>query len=428
MWRFEMGSILEKVIQINRKHSELHKDKTYNIFSVLQIQSKEVLTCRMIADFLNPRGAHGSGTEYLKLFLNNILGINEIDDNDLKWAVVTAEYVIDEERRIDIVIEVCKHFIPIEVKIYAGEQQSQCYDYYKFAREKDINAKVYYLTIDGHSPTEYSTSGSGGKIPESDIVCLSFKQDILNWLKSCKTVDNSEMLSILNQFIQSIENLVGYNSERMTEMISDEIIKSDESLRAGIQIADSISVAKAKVMYLMFEEFEKQLEAVAIKNNWSREHIFNWYEYKDMANENFYKEYSTYPGINYVVNNAKLNNGYQLWFRIEVENNLFAGFCVFNPNAHSENGKGEQVNAFDDDTKTTLNTYLNTAENEHSEWWATWWYLPTGEKKPKDSVPNFKTMNDFAISLADDNKRKAFVKECIEQIETTVKRVFLRHS
>jgi hypothetical protein len=284
-----MDSILERVIQINREHSELHKSKAYNIFSVLQIQSKEVLTCRMIADLLNPRGEHGAGVEYLKLFLHNVLEINEIADDDLKWAVVTVEYVIDEERRIDIVIEVCKRFIPIEVKIYAGEQKSQCYDYYEFASRKDTNAKVYYLTIDGHMPTEYSTSGAGGKILESDIVCLSFKQDILKWLRSCKAVGNPEMASILTQFIESIENLVGYNKERLVEMVSDEIIMSEEGLRAGIQIADSINVAKAKVMYRLFEEFEKQLEAVAIKNNWSRESVFNWYEYKDMADEAFYK-------------------------------------------------------------------------------------------------------------------------------------------
>jgi hypothetical protein len=420
-----MDSILERVIQINKEHSELYKNKSYNIFSVLQIQSKEVLTCRMIADLLNPRGEHGSGAEYLKLFLNNILGINEVADDDIKLSVVTAEYVIDDERRIDIVIEVGKFFIPIEVKIYACEQQSQCYDYYEFARRKDTNAKVYYLTIDGHLPTEYSTSGAYGKISKSNIVCLSFKEDILKWLRNCKTVGNTEMVSILDQFIESIETLVGYKGEGLVKMVSDEIIKSEESLRAGIQIADSINVAKAKVMYLLFEELEKHLEVVAIKNNWSRESSFNWYEYKDMATESFYKEYSTYPGINYVVNNASLNNGYQLWFRIEVENNLFAGFCVFNPNAHSENGEGNQVNIFDDDTKTALNTYLNTVENEHSEWWATWWYLPTGEKKPKDSVPNFKTMNEAAISLADDNKRKAFVAECIEQIENAIKRVCL---
>ena len=53
------------------------KTKDYNIFSVLQIQSKEVLICRMIADLLNPRGQHGAGAEYLKIFLRDCLGMKK---------------------------------------------------------------------------------------------------------------------------------------------------------------------------------------------------------------------------------------------------------------------------------------------------------------------------------------------------------------
>ena len=51
------------------EQAKVLKTKDYNIFSVLQIQSKEVLICRMIADLLNPRGQHGAGAEYLKIFL-----------------------------------------------------------------------------------------------------------------------------------------------------------------------------------------------------------------------------------------------------------------------------------------------------------------------------------------------------------------------
>ena len=35
-------------------------------------------------------------------------------------------------------------------------------------------------------------------------------------------------------------------------------------------------------------------------------------------------------------------DGKQLWFRVEVEHRLFAGFCVFDPNAESEEGHGDQ--------------------------------------------------------------------------------------
>ena len=61
------------------KEENLLKTKDYNIFSVLQIQSKEVLICRMIADLLNPRGQHGAGAEYLKIFLRDCLGMEKMD-------------------------------------------------------------------------------------------------------------------------------------------------------------------------------------------------------------------------------------------------------------------------------------------------------------------------------------------------------------
>jgi hypothetical protein len=50
-------------------------------------------------------------------------------------------------------------------------------------------------------------------------------------------------------------------------MVIDELLVSGDSLRAGMQIADSVNAAKAKLIYLVFEEFEKQLAGVAEKNH-----------------------------------------------------------------------------------------------------------------------------------------------------------------
>ena len=47
-----------------------------------------------------------------------------MDTKLVDQAIVTAEYAIDDERRIDIVIEIGSHFLPIEVKIYAADQKS----------------------------------------------------------------------------------------------------------------------------------------------------------------------------------------------------------------------------------------------------------------------------------------------------------------
>lgn len=413
---WDRGDMMEKIVESVKQINEaMRKEKSYNIFSVLQIQAKEVLTCRMIADLLNPRGQHGSGAAYLKLFLQNVLQV-DVPEESLEQAVITTEYEIGNERRIDIVIEVDEFFLPIEVKIYAGEQKSQCHDYYYFAKRKDHKAKVYYLTLDGHFPSEYSTVGENGAVPVSDIVCLSFGKDILGWLGTCKTVGNPQMQSILDQFMESVETVGGYRNERLVNMVSEELVQSEETLKAGIQIADSINTAKAKVLYRLFQEFEEQLEPVARKNHWSREQTKNWYEYRDMANAEYYKyTYSTFPGINYVVNDVKLNNGYQLWFRVEVEHRLYAGFCVFDPNG--QEGAGAQVDLFDKATREAVNTYLRVSECDQDYWWADWWYLPGGGKRETEDVPDFKEMNDAAIALTDERKRKEFVAECIRQTE-----------
>ena len=230
------------------------------------------------------------------------------------------------------------------------------------------------------------------------------------------------MIPILEQFIQNIEQISGYTSERVRNMVIDELLVSGDSLRAGMQIADSVNAAKAKLIYLVFEEFEKQLAGVAERNHWTREKKSNWYEYKEQADEFFYKWNTTYPGINYIVNDAQMPDGKQLWFRVEVEHRLFAGFCVFDPNAESEEGHGDQVDEYDAATVKAVGHYLKISAADHNDWWATWWYLPAGEQKPNDSVPNFKIMNDAAIALADKECRSEFVSLCVRNIEEMVEK------
>ena len=67
--------------------------------------------------------------------------------------------------------------------------------------------------------------------------------------------------------------------------------------------------------------------------------------------------------------------------------------------------------------------YLKISAADHKDWWATRWYLPAGEQKPNDSVPNFKIMNDAAIALADKECRSEFVSLCVRNIEEMVERV-----
>ena len=121
-------------IHTNCKNIPFHKKlSAYNIFDVLEIQSREVIMCRFLTDLLNPEGMHGCGIRFLKSFIRDVLKMDPVSDTLLLHTEVVKEYPIDKERRIDIFIRNAEYQIPIEVKIYAGEQEEQCSDYFEMA-------------------------------------------------------------------------------------------------------------------------------------------------------------------------------------------------------------------------------------------------------------------------------------------------------
>lgn len=291
--------VLKSVIEME-KDRKSNPDNAYNIFSVLGIQGKEVLTCRFLADLLNPRGKHGQGELFLQLFLQDVLGLTINSCEELKHAIVTTEYVIDEERRIDIAIEIGQRFIPIEVKIYAVERSHQCYDYYTFARLKDEQAIVIYLTLSGNKPSSYSRKSGEKSVPEEDIICISFENHIKRWCEKCKLISNSQTQSILSQYLNTIEQITGVIDKEFMEILARDLVSSAEKLKAGKRISDSIKLAQIMVMKAVMDEFVVQMEPLQAKYHLEREKKFKWYEYPQCADLSFYAAYSTYPGINYI--------------------------------------------------------------------------------------------------------------------------------
>ena len=114
----------------------------------------------------------------------------------------------------------------------------------------------------------------------------------------------------------------------------------------------------------------------------------------------------------------------QLWFRIEVDYNLFAGIFLFDTKRENEFSIGSQLDVAS--VKDSLHEYLNLDEAQYEWWWVRYWYLPTAygsTKLEKDKIPNFKEMNDAAIVLSDSDTRKKFVEECISIIDRELHRL-----
>jgi hypothetical protein len=264
------------------KRYEVQWQKTgekYNIFTVAKIAHKEPIMCRVLADLMNPQGKHGQGSRYLELFWETISP--NLPALDFEHTRVTTEYVIGEKRRIDIAFEDGKVFVPIEVKIWAGDQKKQLADYFAFAKTKNRNnhIPVLYLTVDGHEPSDFSKDGIG----EKDYVKLSFKDDIMSWLESCaRENENTPATTIpvrenLKQLIAAIKSLCGKSEdEKMENEIFELITKGEENYKAAKFLAEAynsidnkiIEIFKNKMWEMLQQRIHEECECDQEEGTW----------------------------------------------------------------------------------------------------------------------------------------------------------------
>lgn len=391
----------------------------YNIFNVLNINEKEVVMCRFLADLLNPEGQHGCGILFLKSFLEEILKEYRMSDTILTCTEVKKEFVIDNGRRVDIVIRNNCFLIPIEVKIYADEQEGQCFDYYEIAK----NAPIVYLTRFGDVPSEYSRKKKGGTdiLSLDNIQCISWADDICDWLTKLLAQLNDPIKSIIMQYIDAIHIVADKREKKAMKKSLEVLFESTDYFRAGIQIEKSMKTAKLRLMRSMFDDFKEEMEGVTSKYGLELEKDAHYYSYDEKRHEKFYDCYSTYPGLNYVVKKAKFQkSSLQMWFRVEVEDKLFAGISLFDIEAIPEDGnlKGCQVNDITPQIIDEAVQYLNRDIINPWEWWFTRCY-PNGKRQDAyyEDVPDFKNMNECVVSLVDNQKRKEYVKNAVKVFE-----------
>lgn len=428
-------TILQDVYSIIDFHEKQDiKKKKYNIFKVLEMTDREVMMCRVLTDFLNPQGAHGKGNKYLRIFLRDILKREDYDEICAD-AHVYKEYVIAKDRRIDIVIEAANAFIPIEVKIHAGDQKAQCYDYYDYAQRKDIHSKVIYLTKSGKMPSEDSLScedkSEGMKVvPEGGIQCISFADDICRFMKLIIDSEQDTVIrEIACEYLDAINSFIMFSDEELKMDIVEELCKNEQNFKSMLLIEQVTRQAKTRLLMDLMKEMEGEFDLVMEQCNLKKETNFHYYEYQTDTAECFYDQKgSTYPGLNYVFQDITLPYGMQLWFRIEIDNNLCAGLCLFDTEKMSEVDLKDQSDDRLKEVLFILQKLICVKKQNFAGWWLKWWYLPSAkdsERLVDRSVPNFKDMNEAVIALADREKRTQFVKQCVKVILDELKKIVL---
>ncbi|MBS1641071.1 MAG: PD-(D/E)XK nuclease family protein [Bacteroidetes bacterium] len=258
--------LLNNISIISRKYEEIAKTtgENFNVFKILNLTTNETRThSAFLAELLNPKGTHGLGNIMLKHFKEII----EFTDLDLETASIHIERGIgyvsqdySEGGRIDIIIKDNKgNGVIIENKIYAGDQYKQLERYNDYARKKYKKWKLLYLTLDGKLANTSLENGN-------DYTCISYKNDITEWLEKCKKEAASFPLlrETIAQYLVLIKNLTNQSiNKKMENEIVEYIIANGNNVKGSFEITNSLE----KIKQALLRKFAKQLEDKIIKYN-----------------------------------------------------------------------------------------------------------------------------------------------------------------
>ena len=292
-----MISLLHKVNQLVQEEKILKKEKerrgeNYNIFEVMHAQRDEVYThSAIIASLLNPKWNHGCNSTFLKIFVDHLkesLPIVDFSlDTDLEKCHVYVEYNIgnissgnESGGRIDIIIQSEKRdkAIIIENKIYADDQKKQLYRYKNYAQTHYKSYIILYLTLDGHVPSNDSTSGDMFSMEEGkDFFCIDYKSFIRDWLISCKekAASSPVVRETITQYYNLILKLTNQDMESSTkEKLVDLLAANKDNITAMLKISSVCNDTLNKVCDTKLREQiqkianELEMDCTCSSTNW----------------------------------------------------------------------------------------------------------------------------------------------------------------
>lgn len=253
-----LEAVKEKLAQ--RNSGQEKAGNLFNVFEITGVEEKEVRVCAFLCELLNPKGKHGQGILFLRSFLEAVLKQPGYSDEELWEAAVRREVFIDQDRRIDLLIQIAEHLFPIEVKLYAADQPGQCEAYYRYCCRQDKNTLLYFLTLDGHRPGVQSR----GSLEESQYRCISFEKEIYQWLTSLLEKgglpEPSYLLADLAQFTEAIGRMTNQQEKETVDYVQT-LIVSPEDFRAAARIETAMASIKERKMAEFFAAIEKGLKS-----------------------------------------------------------------------------------------------------------------------------------------------------------------------
>ena len=243
------------------------------------ISTNEVGLSLIIADLLNPKGRHGQGEVFLRLFIDSFLGWMNEDEHTLgtlllknikntQLSVEETTWKSQSRRRMDIYLynqidTSSSYGICIENKPYAYDQDNQLTDYAtELKKRHGDNWHIIYLNHSGTSPSECSVTATDLKdwTENKHFTALKYS-DLIDWLSSCKNGSQSHRVTdFIEQFIQYIEReFMGFEDMSESDAILSLMQSNTDRITASFNIAKNLIMLK--------KDFIKKLKQELIAKN-----------------------------------------------------------------------------------------------------------------------------------------------------------------
>ena len=359
----ELFTYIKTILELKKK--AIPNNNNFTIFSVLGNETDEDKThTTFLYEMLKPNGLHNMGDVFLKTFFETVL--NQPYSNS---AQISKEHSIDSNDdnygRVDLCIETSNNRYPIEIKIYAPDQEHQIDRYVKFAKKKSETSKVYYLTLDGHTPSSCDQSS------EDDFICISFAEQIRKWLTNCIDIarHDKNVVDVLTQYLTLLNKLT---SSEQSDIYMDAIEKLISSSKDNYECAVAFEKGLLAVRTSKLKQFFDNIKA----------HLSDRIEcnYDESALKKVYQDKNPYfamVGEIKTVENIKL----ELAFEISVEG-FYYGVAIDIPNVLQPERKKSIIQ----ERKEFIKSLYNNADWQDwvgriKGYWVWWKWLPSKNEK-----------------------------------------------
>lgn len=428
----QIRKLLDRLLteKSNDEREREQSGKDFNIFECLGIEDKELVLCRMLQQLLDPKGKHGQGDLFLRVFCEQVLkDIKPFPDDELKSARVLREYRIPKNRRIDIVIETDYRVIPIEAKTKSRpeEQKDQVSDYCRFTSEKMEQFgssarewKLYYLTLYGTMPSEGSMSDEWKN--SGRVQCISWKEDISEYLAEVLNHSLPERVrQIITQYKEAVDRITGNDMNAVDTL--DKVIQTPKDMEAAEYICSNLNAKKTEFLRSLFKRLEDKVKA-SLHGTPEASHLF---DFSNQISQYYRKKESTRPGISWmlkeVTDHCSHADDYRYFLnvRFEMEWRPYVGICIAR-----QNQKDGTYSRYDIRTDTPeLAAWFKKLITDKTlkdrfkcdGWWLYWVYVPDGgNEESTTTAPDFRWPDEYYYQLYDRDSYNSFVEKTVDAI------------